>query len=59
MDDKKFNKLVEELKAIKSLLVLNLQNSGIESKSIAKALGVSAGRISQMHSTKQYKKKDG
>ncbi|MCH7568645.1 MAG: hypothetical protein IIA87_04450 [Nanoarchaeota archaeon] len=59
MDDKKFNKLYEELRAIKSLLVLNLQNAGIESKAIAKALGMSAGRLSQIHATKKYKKKNG
>jgi hypothetical protein len=56
MEAEQFNKLMQELKSIKNLLILNLQNAGAKGGLIAKALGVSPGRLSQMLATKRYKK---
>lgn len=54
---KELKELKDELVAIKKLLVLGLQNSGIKGTHIAKALGISTGRLSQILPTKEYKKK--
>lgn len=59
MDEKQFNKLMDELKSIKNLLILNLQKTDVKGDLIAKAIGVSPGRLSQIMSTKKYKKKNG
>ncbi|MGD2072752.1 MAG: hypothetical protein PVG65_04615 [Candidatus Thorarchaeota archaeon] len=58
MQPKQFKKLMEELGAIKNLLVLNLQKSEVKGELIAKALGISQGRLSQMLAIKKYKKKN-
>ena len=57
MKDKQAQELKEELIAIKKLLVLGLQKSGIQGAAIATALGISQGRLSQIAATKKYKKK--
>lgn len=58
MDKKQFGRLLEELTMIKNLLVLDLQhNPKIKGELIAKALGISQGRLSQMMAIKKYKKK--
>ncbi len=59
MNEKQSDKLLEEIKTIKNLLVLSLQKAGVKGDLIAKALGVSQGRLSQMLATKKYKKKNG
>ena len=57
MEEKQFKKLMEELKAIKNLLVLSLQKTEVKGELIANALGISTGRLSQLLATKKYKKK--
>ena len=57
MNDKKLNQIANELGAIKKLLVLLLQHHEVKGENIAKALGVTKGRVSQMASTKKYKKR--
>jgi hypothetical protein len=56
MNDKQFQELKEEVTAIKKLLVLGLQKSGVQGGAIATALGISQGRLSQIAATKKYKK---
>ena len=55
MNDKKLDQIANDLSAIKRLLVLLLQHQEVKGENIAKALGVSKGRVSQMASTKKYK----
>ncbi len=57
MNDKKLDQIAEDLGAIKRLLVLLLQHQDVKGENIARALGVSKGRVSQMASTKKYKKR--
>lgn len=57
MNDKKLDQVVNELRAIKRLLILLLQQQDVKVQNIAKAAGVSEGRISQMAPTKKYKKR--
>jgi len=57
MDEKQFKRLLDEIKIMKNLLVLTLQNSNVKGELIARALGVSQGRLSQMLATKKYKKR--
>lgn len=56
-EEKQNVKLLEELRIIRNLLVLHLQKIGVKGELIAKAIGVSQGRLSQMSATKKYKKK--
>ncbi|MBI4147753.1 hypothetical protein HY490_00510 [Candidatus Woesearchaeota archaeon] len=58
MDDKQFRVLCEELQAIKNLLVLILRQKEVKGSLIAKALGVSEGRLSQLLPNKTYKKRE-
>jgi len=58
MENKQFNKIIDELRSIKNLLVLDLQKSEVKGEQIAKALGISQGRLSQMLAIKKYKKKN-
>ncbi len=58
MNDKKLDLIANELSAIKKLLILLLQHYDVKGENIAKALGVTKGRVSQMSSTKKYKKKE-
>ncbi len=55
MSDKKLDQIANDLSAIKRLLILLLQHKDVKGSNIAKALGVSKGRVSQMASTKKYK----
>jgi DNA-directed RNA polymerase specialized sigma subunit len=57
MNDKKLEQILDELSAIKRLLILLLQQQEVKGENIGKALGVSAGRVSQMASTKKYRKR--
>jgi predicted transcriptional regulator len=57
MNDKKLDQIANDLSAIKRLLVLLLQHQEVKGENIAKALGVSKGRVSQMASTKKYKRR--
>jgi DNA-directed RNA polymerase specialized sigma subunit len=57
MNEKKLDQIANELAAIKKLLILLLQHKEVKGENIAKALGISKGRVSQMSSTKTYKKK--
>lgn len=57
MDDQQFKKLLEEIKTIRNLLILDLQKKEVKGELIAKVLGISQGRLSQILSTKKYKKK--
>jgi predicted transcriptional regulator len=52
------NDIIEELEAIKKLLIVGLQNSGVKGTTIAKALGITPGRLSQIISIKEYKKRN-
>jgi len=56
MDDKQFKKLSEDLDAIKKLLVLLLKkdNEKVKGDLIAKAMGISEGRLSQIFPQKKY-----
>lgn len=55
MNDKKLDQIANDLGAIKRLLVLLLQHQEVKGENIAKALGVTKGRVSQMASTRKYK----
>jgi DNA-directed RNA polymerase specialized sigma subunit len=57
MNDKKLDQILNELGAIKKLFILLLQQQEVKVENIAKALGVSEGRVSQMAPTKKYKKR--
>jgi DNA-directed RNA polymerase specialized sigma subunit len=57
MNDKKVDQILNELSAIKKLFILLLQQQEVKVENIAKALGVSVGRVSQMAPTKKYKKR--
>lgn len=57
MNDKKLEQILNELSAIKRLFILLLQQREVKVENIAKALGVSVGRVSQMAPTKKYKKR--
>ncbi len=46
-----------DLEVIKTLLILLVSKSGVEQKDIAKAMGISEGRLSQILNPKKYKKK--
>ncbi|MGA2173330.1 MAG: hypothetical protein ABSG82_10040 [Sedimentisphaerales bacterium] len=50
------SQLEGNIECIKLLLVLLANKLGVEKKEIAKALGVSGGRISQLLNPKKYKK---
>jgi len=55
--EKKLDEIKEELIAIKKLMIVELQNAGIQGSTIATALGISPGRLSQIAATKKYNKK--
>lgn len=57
MNDKKLDQITNELSAIKKLLILLLQHKEVKGENIANALCISKGRVSQMASTKKYKKR--
>lgn len=56
MSEKQFESFIEEILDIKRLLILALLNNKIENGTIAKTLGVSEGRVSQIMSPGKYKK---
>jgi plasmid maintenance system antidote protein VapI len=53
-DNKK--ELVDNINMIKMLLVLLVDKLGVDKRDIAKALGISPGRLSQLLNPKKYKK---
>jgi predicted transcriptional regulator len=57
MNDKKLDQIIEELSAIKKLLILLLQHQDVKVGNIAKALGVTGGRVSQMVPMRKNKKR--
>jgi predicted transcriptional regulator len=56
MDDKKLDLIVNELGAIKKLLILLLRNQDVTAETIAQVLGVTQERVSQMAPTKRQKR---
>lgn len=52
----KDERILQELSAIKNLLILLLQKFEVKGSLIANALGISQGRLSQILPTKTYKK---
>lgn len=59
MNERKLDQVVSELTAIKKLLILLLQSQEVKAGTIAKALGVTTGRVSQLAPTRKNKKKKG
>jgi len=57
LDEKQLKLLRSDLESIKKLLVLLLKNSEVKGNLIAKAMGISEGRLSQIFSQKKYKKR--
>ncbi len=57
MEDKEIEKIRKELEAIKKLLVLLLKKFEVKGDSIAKAMGISEARLSQIIPQKKYKKR--
>jgi len=57
LDDKQLRLLRSDLDSIKKLIVLLLKNSDIKGDLIAKAMGISQGRLSQIFPQKKYKKR--
>lgn len=56
MNDKQFGKLSGDLDAIKKLMVLMLKKDDVKGALIAKAMGMSEGRLSQIFPQKKYNK---
>ena len=56
LDENQFKLLRSDMDSIKKLLVLLLKNSDIKGNMIAKAMGISQGRLSQIFPQKKYKK---
>jgi len=56
LDEKQLKLLRSDLDSIKKLLVLVLKNSDVKGNLIAKAMGISEARLSQISSQKKYKK---
>lgn len=54
MEDAK-KELIDSINMIKMLLVLLVDKLGVEKKDIAKAIGISKGRLSQLLNPKKYK----
>ena len=57
LDEKQLKLLRSDLDSIKKLLVLLLKNSEVKGDLIAKAMGISEGRLSQIFPQKKYKKR--
>lgn len=57
LDEKQLKLLRSDLESIKKLLVLLLKNSEAKGSLIAKAMGISEGRLSQIFPQKKYKKR--
>ena len=47
--------LAQDVKVMKKLLILLANKLGVEKKDIAKSMGISAGRLSQILNPKKYK----
>jgi predicted transcriptional regulator len=56
MEEKHFKEIMAAIESIKLLLALNAKQAGAGVEDIAKAMGVSPGRVSQLIATKKYKK---
>jgi len=57
LDEKQLKLLRSDLESIKKLLVLLLKNSEVKGSLIAKAMGISEGRLSQIFPQRKYRKK--
>jgi len=57
MEKNQFELLRKDLEAIKNLLALNAKQLKAKNVDVAKAMGVSPGRASQLIPTKTYKKR--
>jgi len=57
LDEKQLKLLRSDLDSIKKLLVLLLKNSDIKGNLIAKAMGISQSRLSQIFPQQKYKKR--
>lgn len=57
MNDKQCEVLRKELEAIKRLLALLLKENNVRGNLIAKAMGVTGARLSQILPQKKYKKR--
>lgn len=53
-----YQNLKQDMEDIKSLLILLLRANKVDNKDIAKALGMSEGRISQILDKKKYPRKN-
>jgi len=56
MDEKELKNISSQLESIKNLLILLLQKNEVKCTSIAKALGISQGRLSQILPQSKHKK---
>lgn len=56
MNEKKLEQIVDELDAIKRLLILQLLQLKVKNEDIANALGVSPGTVSKMTQKTKYSK---
>ena len=56
LSEKQLKLLRSDLNSIKNLLVLLLKSTEVKGSLIAKAMGVSEGRLSQIFPQKKYKK---
>ncbi len=57
INDKSIKQITNDLNAMKKLLILLLQHQDVKGEYIARALGVSEGRVSQIFTIKKYKKR--
>ena len=57
MKNLNLKELKEEIEDIKALLILFLQSLDVENKKIADAIGMSAGRVSQLVNKNKYPRK--
>jgi len=53
-----YNNLKQDIEDIKSLLILMLRANKVDNKDVARALGMSEGRISQILDKKKYPRKN-
>jgi len=57
IEKKQFELLRKDFEALKNLLALNAKQLKAQNVDVAKAMGVSPGRASQLIPTKKYKKR--
>ncbi|MEK6925586.1 MAG: hypothetical protein AABW71_05110 [Nanoarchaeota archaeon] len=57
VDQKEFDDLKKDVEDIKALLILFLQKIEVDNQKIADAIGMSAGRVSQLINKNKYARK--